>query len=200
MRKLWRILHFYFAFSERRNVLFIVADDLRTSLGCYGDTLAKSPNIDQLASKSQVFLNAYAQVSVWRCQNSKVSLNVDVSESHILKMFEAAFSPLSLSKLCALPVEHLCWRVAGQTRPDSMILSPTGGSTQETTPPCHSTLSLEGTSPCLWERYSILVSQTRAADWGSDDTVRTTDWLPAFGSSLERTLCISCFLGIPVVQ
>lgn len=52
--------------SERRNVLFIIADDLRTSLGCYGDTVAKSPNIDQLASKSQVFLNAYAQVC-WCC-------------------------------------------------------------------------------------------------------------------------------------
>lgn len=40
-----------------------MADDLRTSLGCYGDSVVKSPNIDQLASSSQVFLNAYAQVS-----------------------------------------------------------------------------------------------------------------------------------------
>ena len=42
-----------------------MADDLRTTLGCYGDPLVKTPNIDQLASKSQVFLNAFAQVS--RC-------------------------------------------------------------------------------------------------------------------------------------
>lgn len=40
-----------------------MADDLRTSLGCYGDPVAKSPNIDQLASRGQVFLNAFAQVS-----------------------------------------------------------------------------------------------------------------------------------------
>uniref|UniRef100_A0A671Y9V6 Iduronate 2-sulfatase n=1 Tax=Sparus aurata TaxID=8175 RepID=A0A671Y9V6_SPAAU len=58
--------------SERRNVLFIIADDLRTSLGCYGDTVAKSPNIDQLASKSQVFLNAYAQQAV--CAPSRTSM------------------------------------------------------------------------------------------------------------------------------
>lgn len=44
------------------NVLFIVVDDLRPVLGCYGDKLVKSPNIDQLASRSIVFNNAYAQV------------------------------------------------------------------------------------------------------------------------------------------
>ncbi|KAM9741629.1 iduronate 2-sulfatase [Menidia menidia] len=58
--------------KERKNVLFIVADDLRTSLGCYGDTLVKSPNIDQLASKSQVFLNAYVQQAV--CAPSRTSM------------------------------------------------------------------------------------------------------------------------------
>ncbi|XP_072252312.1 iduronate 2-sulfatase isoform X2 [Leuresthes tenuis] len=60
------------ATRERKNVLFIVADDLRTSLGCYGDTLVKSPNIDQLASKSKVFLNAYAQQAV--CAPSRTSM------------------------------------------------------------------------------------------------------------------------------
>ncbi|TKS72722.1 Iduronate 2-sulfatase [Collichthys lucidus] len=58
--------------KERKNVLFIVADDLRTSLGCYGDSVAKSPNIDQLASKSQVFFNAYAQQAV--CAPSRTSM------------------------------------------------------------------------------------------------------------------------------
>uniref|UniRef100_A0A8C6K3B0 Iduronate 2-sulfatase n=1 Tax=Nothobranchius furzeri TaxID=105023 RepID=A0A8C6K3B0_NOTFU len=60
------------AAAGRKNVLFIVADDLRTSLGCYGDPLVKSPNIDQLASKSQVFLNAYAQQAV--CAPSRTSM------------------------------------------------------------------------------------------------------------------------------
>nr|XP_008167281.1 LOW QUALITY PROTEIN: iduronate 2-sulfatase [Chrysemys picta bellii] len=53
------------------NVLFIVADDLRPALGCYGDSLVKSPNIDQLASRSVVFQNAYAQQAV--CAPSRVS-------------------------------------------------------------------------------------------------------------------------------
>ncbi|XP_057707158.1 iduronate 2-sulfatase isoform X2 [Corythoichthys intestinalis] len=58
--------------KERRNVLFIIADDLRTSLGCYGDVTVKSPNIDQLASKSHVFLNAFAQQAV--CAPSRTSM------------------------------------------------------------------------------------------------------------------------------
>lgn len=41
--------------AERPNVLFIMVDDLRTSLGCYGDPIVKSPNIDRLAESSRLF-------------------------------------------------------------------------------------------------------------------------------------------------
>ncbi|XP_015133790.1 iduronate 2-sulfatase isoform X2 [Gallus gallus] len=57
--------------TDGMNVLFIVVDDLRPVLGCYGDNLVKSPNIDQLASQSIVFSNAYAQQAV--CAPSRVS-------------------------------------------------------------------------------------------------------------------------------
>ncbi|XP_078004109.1 iduronate 2-sulfatase isoform X2 [Phascolarctos cinereus] len=53
------------------NVLLIIVDDLRPSLGCYGEALVKSPNIDQLASRSVVFQNAFAQQAV--CAPSRVS-------------------------------------------------------------------------------------------------------------------------------
>ncbi|XP_030621222.1 iduronate 2-sulfatase [Chanos chanos] len=53
------------------NVLHMIADDLRPTLGCYSDPVVKSPNIDQLASKSTVFYNAFTQQAV--CAPSRTS-------------------------------------------------------------------------------------------------------------------------------
>jgi hypothetical protein len=50
--------------AEQRNVLLICVDDLKPALGCYGDPLAKTPNIDQLASRSVVFQRAYCNQAV----------------------------------------------------------------------------------------------------------------------------------------
>ena len=61
-----------FAAEQRPNVLFIAVDDLRTSLGCCGDTLVKSPNIDRFAATARRFDHAYTQQAV--CGPSRTSL------------------------------------------------------------------------------------------------------------------------------
>ena len=47
--------------TAKPNVLIIVSDDLNTKLACYGETVAKTPNIDALAKKGIVFDHAYCQ-------------------------------------------------------------------------------------------------------------------------------------------
>ena len=40
---------------DKPNILLIVVDDLKPSLGCYGDKRALTPNIDRLASSGVIF-------------------------------------------------------------------------------------------------------------------------------------------------
>ncbi len=58
--------------SNRFNVLFVAIDDLRPALGCYGDRVAITPNIDCLAARGTVFRQAYCQQAV--CSPSRLSL------------------------------------------------------------------------------------------------------------------------------
>lgn len=58
--------------AEKFNVLFFAVDDLRPELGCYGNKILKSPNIDALAARGLVFNRAYCQQAV--CSPSRTSL------------------------------------------------------------------------------------------------------------------------------
>ncbi len=58
--------------TNRPNVLLICVDDLKPTLGCYGDPLAKSPNIDRLAASGIRFDRAYCNQAV--CAPSRNNL------------------------------------------------------------------------------------------------------------------------------
>ena len=58
---------------ERYNVLFIISDDLTaTALGCYGNKLCQTPNIDRLATEGTRFTRAYCQATF--CGPSRASI------------------------------------------------------------------------------------------------------------------------------
>jgi len=58
--------------QPRPNVLLICVDDLKPTLGCYGDPLAKTPNIDRLAARGMRFDLAYCNQAV--CSASRNNL------------------------------------------------------------------------------------------------------------------------------
>jgi uncharacterized sulfatase len=75
MKKLTIILLLAFlngSLNAKPNVLFIAADDLSCALGCYGDPIAKTPNLDRLAATGTCFLNAYNQLPL--CNPTRASV------------------------------------------------------------------------------------------------------------------------------
>jgi arylsulfatase A-like enzyme len=58
------MLSFFYSFQigliAQPNILWIVSEDNSPFLGCYGDSLADTPNIDQLAEEGVLFQNAMA--------------------------------------------------------------------------------------------------------------------------------------------
>jgi len=64
--------------ADRKNVLFLISDDLRPELGCYAESHPgfesppmHTPNIDALAEKSILFERAYVQMAI--CSPSRTS-------------------------------------------------------------------------------------------------------------------------------
>lgn len=58
--------------TVKPNILFISIDDLRPTLGAYGDSVAITPNMDRLAAEGMTFRKTFTQVAV--CAPSRASL------------------------------------------------------------------------------------------------------------------------------
>ena len=54
----------YWPSDERPNILWITCEDISPYLGCYGDSNAKTPNIDKLARQGVLYTKAFATAPV----------------------------------------------------------------------------------------------------------------------------------------
>jgi uncharacterized sulfatase len=50
--------------SQKPNVIWLIAEDISIDLGCYGNDLIHTPNIDRLAREGVLFTNAYVSAPV----------------------------------------------------------------------------------------------------------------------------------------
>lgn len=60
------------ATAAPKNLVLLVADDLGLQVGCYGDSIAKTPNIDALAKSGTRFTNGFASVA--SCSPSRATI------------------------------------------------------------------------------------------------------------------------------
>jgi arylsulfatase A-like enzyme len=58
--------------AERPNILWITSEDNSPYLGCFGDALAKTPNLDRLAAEGVRYRNAFANAPV--CSTARTTL------------------------------------------------------------------------------------------------------------------------------
>ncbi|WP_309400737.1 sulfatase [Cerasicoccus maritimus] len=58
--------------ADRPNVLFLSVDDLKPTIGAYGDSMAITPNIDRLADSGSLMVNNHCQQAV--CAPSRMSM------------------------------------------------------------------------------------------------------------------------------
>lgn len=69
------------AFAEPPNVIFILADDLGYGdLGCYGQQIIQTPNLDRMAKEGMIFTNHYAGSTV--CAPSRCCLMTGLHTGH----------------------------------------------------------------------------------------------------------------------
>ena len=67
--------------AEKPNIIFILSDDLgQGDLGCYGQKLIKTPNLDRMAAEGTRYMQAYCGTSV--CAPSRSSLMTGLHTGH----------------------------------------------------------------------------------------------------------------------
>ena len=89
---LFWILSLTFSRAEPPNIIFVLADDLSWSdLGCYGNRVHDTPNLDRLAKEGMRFTQAYAPAPI--CSASRAAILTGKSPARLNFEFVTKDSP-----------------------------------------------------------------------------------------------------------
>lgn len=97
------ILYATISYAAERNIVFFITDDQSPTLGCYGDPVAVTPNIDALAKDGILFRNAFATTASCSPSRSVVMsglfshTNGQYGLAHSFHHFESFPNVISLS-------------------------------------------------------------------------------------------------------
>ena len=70
--------------ADKLNFLLIIADDLRDTVGCYGNTQVRTPNIDRLAQRGVRFEHAYVQYPVCNPSRTSFLTGLRCEQTHVV--------------------------------------------------------------------------------------------------------------------
>jgi len=110
------------ATAVRPNVLWIVADDMGFEIGAYGDPLARTPNLDRLASEGVRYTNAFATAGV--CAPSRATLITGMHATsigaHHMRSIDAGYYPVPPPEVKAFtePLRAAGYWASSQTKLD----------------------------------------------------------------------------------
>ena len=95
---------------SKKNILFIVCDDLRPEMNCYGESHISSPHMDKFASESVLFERAYCNIPVSGASRASLLTGMRPTRSH----FVAWNARVDVDAPQAITIQK-CFKEAGYT-------------------------------------------------------------------------------------
>jgi arylsulfatase A-like enzyme len=105
------LLNFKIAAAKLANFIFLLTDDQRwDTLGCMGNPIIQTPNMDNLAANGVLFTNAFVTTSI--CASSRASiLSGQYVRRHGINDFATSFSQSALAQTYPLLLRQAGYRI-----------------------------------------------------------------------------------------
>jgi len=111
--------------AEHPNILWLTSEDHGQQMGCYGDTLARTPNVDALAAKGMVFRHAWSNHPVCAPARTAIISGLYSQSSGGLHMRSMVPAPAG-QKLYPQHLREAGYYVTNNSKTDYNLRAPAG--------------------------------------------------------------------------